>query len=438
MSRHVESSRNNCALIGAIQTVLAIEGAVPIIHSTAGCGLQQHKGGSVVSGYHGSGYSGGLAIPSSNIVEKHVVFGGSSRLREQIKNSLKVIKGDLYVVLSGCATELVGDDIPAMTKEARDQGYPVICASTPGFRGAAHHGYQLAVKGIIDQLPKLFGAIGGKGGKIPGLVNIWGIIPNQDVFWQGNLVELQRILAEIGLEANTLFGFEQGLASWHRIPRAELNLVLSPWGVGIAEELEERYGTPWLDLKALPVGAEATGEMLEALTEKLQLDPARTEALRNREEKRLAHYFERAADAYFEFGLQKEFALIGDAGNVSGLAEFLVKSLGLIPGIIIVTDNPEPSGRDGLTGRLKALAPAFPPELLFAEDAGEIRDAIRRSGAELVLGSYLEREAAEALEVPLHQVSFPLVDTVVLGKSYLGYRGAVTFIEDLSKAILAP
>jgi nitrogenase molybdenum-iron protein beta chain len=128
MSVHVESPRNACALIGALQTIQAIEGFVPIIHSTAGCALQQYLGGSVAGGGVGAGLAEGATVSSSNISEKHVVFGGSSRLREQIKNTVKVLKGDL------CSPDrlrhMVGDDIPAMAKEAREQGLPVIHANT--------------------------------------------------------------------------------------------------------------------------------------------------------------------------------------------------------------------------------------------------------------------------------------------------------------------
>src|SRR5512133_1258542 len=136
MGLSLEASRSGCALHGAVYSALAVGGVVPIIHGTSGCGIQAHLGGALRSGWNGSGASGGAALPSSNISEKQVVFGGTSRLREQIKNTVKVLSGELYVVLSGCAAEMVGDDISAMTKEAREQGFPVISISTPGFRGS--------------------------------------------------------------------------------------------------------------------------------------------------------------------------------------------------------------------------------------------------------------------------------------------------------------
>ena len=79
---------------------------------------------------------GGLATPASNIFEKQVVFGATARLREQIKNTAKVVDGELLVVLSSCATEMIGDDVPAMAKEARDQGLNVLSIASAGFRGS--------------------------------------------------------------------------------------------------------------------------------------------------------------------------------------------------------------------------------------------------------------------------------------------------------------
>ena len=203
MGLSLEGSRSGCALHGTLHAALAVEGVVPIIHSTSGCGVQGHLGGATCSGWSGSGTCGGSAQPSSNISEKQIVFGGSSRLREQIKNTVKVVSGELYVVLSGCSTEMVGDDIPAMCKEARDQGFPVISIASAGFRGSAWRGYELFLKEVIDQLEAPAGAVFDL---IPGLINILGVVPVQNAQWEGNLDEIASLLARVGLRANTLFG----------------------------------------------------------------------------------------------------------------------------------------------------------------------------------------------------------------------------------------
>lgn len=431
MSHHLEGSRNSCALHGALQLFESIAGVVPVIHSTSGCGVQHYLGGTRLSG--GNDPFGSPAVSSSNIGEKHVVFGGGSRLREQLKNTVKVVQGDLYAIVTGCSTEMVGDDIPAMAKEGLEQDWPVVYANTPGFRGDVHQGYHLAAKTLIEQLPELWKDTEPAPA---GLINIWGIIPDQDPFWRGNLDELGRLLEAIGLVPNLLLGGDQGTAAWKRAPSAALNLVVSTWGELPARLLEERYGTPSLSLEGLPVGA-AAGILLTRLTEQLGLDPLRTEEFINREQARLHRQFALVADSYYRKGFQREFALVGESSQVVGIGEFLGKSLGLLPRMLVITDNPPEHVREALVNRLTSIVPGYDTEIVFSEDRAEIADAIRAGQAGVVLGSSLEQEVAVELGVPFLAVSFPLTNRIVLDRGYAGYRGAVALLEDLGSVIVA-
>lgn len=431
MSHHLEGSRNSCALHGALQVFEAIEGTVPVIHSTSGCGLQLYLGGTRLSG--GNDPFGTPPVSSSNIGEKHVVFGGGSRLREQLKNTVKVVQGDLYAIVTGCSIEMVGDDIAAMAKEGIEQDWPVVYTNTPGFRGDVHQGYHQAVKTLIEQLPGLWKETETAPA---GLVNIFGIIPNQDPFWRGNLKELGRLLEGIGLVPNLLLGEEQGVAAWKRVPAAVLNLVVSPWGELPARLLETRYGTTSLSVEGVPVGR-AAGELLTILTEKLGLDTNRTEAFLAREERHLKRQFALLADSYYRAGFQREFALVGESAQVVGITDFLTTSLGLLPRTLVITDNPAASVRESLDARFKGLLPDFDTELLFSEDRAEIADAVKAGQAAIVLGSSLEESVAAELGVPFLAVSFPLTNRVVLDRGYAGYRGAAALLEDLGTVILA-
>lgn len=431
MSHHIEGSRNSCALHGSLQVFEAIQGTIPVIHSTSGCGVQHYLGITRLS--VGNDPFGSPPVSSSNISEKHVVFGGGSRLREQLKNTVKVVQGDLYAIVTGCSTEMVGDDIPAMAKEGREQDWPVIYANTPGFSGDVHHGYHLAVKALIEQLPDIWKET------VPapaGLVNILGIIPNQDPFWRGNLQELGRLLEGVGLVPNLLLGDGQGVAPWKQVPGAALNLVVSTWGELPARLLEERYGTPFISLEGLPVGT-AAGGLLTKTTELLGLDSLRTEAFIGREEVRLGRQFALLADSYYRAGFQREFALVGESAQVVGIGEFLGKSLGLLPRTLVITDNPPDSVREALVTRLKAIVPGYETDLIFSEDRAEIAEAVKAGEARIVLGSSLEQNVAVELGVPFLAVSFPLTDRIVLDRGYAGYRGAVALLEDLGSAILA-
>jgi nitrogenase molybdenum-iron protein beta chain len=212
--------------------------------------------------------------------------------------------------------------------------------------------------------------------------------------------------------------------------------VLSPWGELPARLLEERCGIPSVSVEGLPVGT-AAGVLLTRVTEKLGLDPQRTEAVIALEEARLKKQFALLADTYYRTGFQREFALVGESAQVVGIGEFLGQSLGLLPRTLIITDNPPDAVREALVNRLTSILPGFDAEIVFSEDRPEIADAIRSGRAGIVLGSSLEKDAAQDLGVPFLAVSFPLTHRIVLDRGYAGYRGASALLEDLGSVILA-
>ena len=107
---YIEQPRYSCA-IGAIQSVVAIPRAVPILHSGPGCG-------DMVGGFfeRSKGYAGGDTAPCTNFTERDVVFGGVEKLRKIITNTYKVLDTDLQVVMTGCTGGIVGDDIESVVQ----------------------------------------------------------------------------------------------------------------------------------------------------------------------------------------------------------------------------------------------------------------------------------------------------------------------------------
>lgn len=108
MSNIVEQLRHACAL-GSYESILAIEGAVPIVHSGPGCVSKIWATLGMQNGCQGTGHIGGHSIPCTNVGEKEVIFGGTDRLEKVISNSFRVMDADLYVVLTGCTSDIVGD-----------------------------------------------------------------------------------------------------------------------------------------------------------------------------------------------------------------------------------------------------------------------------------------------------------------------------------------
>ncbi len=127
-----------------MQTVQAIDRALPVLHSGPGCAqkLSESTGS--------SGYFSPNIFPCTSINEKDVVFGGVKKLETTIENALKVIDADLYVVLTGCIPQIVGDDTEEVVSKFADSPKPVI---NKQFTTVADAQYSLAVtKFLVNDL----------------------------------------------------------------------------------------------------------------------------------------------------------------------------------------------------------------------------------------------------------------------------------------------
>ena len=217
------------------------------------------------SGLQVGGYCGGLTVPSSNVQESEVVFGGAERLREQIRRTFEVMDGKLYLVLTSCVTEMIGDDVRAAVEELTSPERPVIAAETAGFRGNSYFGYDAVLQCLFRDFVE-------KGGiKKKNRVNLWGIAPTIDVFWRGNLEVLSGLLARLGLEVNTFFGSSDTLDRIRASSTAVLNIVVSDvYGVEAARLFEEEHGMPFITLP-LPIGPSGTDGFLRKVGEALSI-----------------------------------------------------------------------------------------------------------------------------------------------------------------------
>jgi len=417
----IESPRFSCALGGALSTITAIKDTVPIIHAGPGCGVQVFYGQSFTAGFRGSGWIGGVSVPSTNTYEKEVVFGGESRLKEQIENTIELIDGDRYVVLTGCTSELIGDDVSGILREFEDKS--IIYAETAGFRGSSYIGYEILLDAFIDQIVK-------EKPKEEKLVNIFGIIPSQDVFWEGNLAEIERILNLVGLEVNTIFNDKK----IEDLSAAALNIVVSPWsGVKIAQKLKEKFETPYI-INPLPIGVTETNLFLENVGKALGIDVSEVTA---KEEERTYKSIDKVADFIVDFDVQLRFATISDSNYAIALNKFLVNELGWIPSLALISDDVPEDYRDYIRKELN-FKKTLSPEVIFSSDSGKLWDALEKEAPNFIFGSSLDKNLAEKIGAGRLSVSFPIMDRIVIDKGYAGYRGAISLIEDTLSEIAAP
>ena len=443
MSHLIEQAKFSCAL-GGLQTVLAINKGIPIVHAGPGCASRQFSYLGNGAGYQGEGYAGGGQISCTNSTQSEVIFGGEKKLRATVEGTLKVMNGDLYVILAGCSAGIIGDDVKQVACEFADEGYPIVGVDTAGFRGNNYAGHELVVNAIIDQyisyeVPKA--------NVEKGLVNVFSVVPFQDPYWRGDLEEIKRLLEGIGLKANILYGSSSnGFKEWMNIPNAEFNLVLSPWvGLSTAKKLEKIYKTPYLHIPVLPVGLKETGRFLRQVGEFAGLDKENVESFIAKEEKRYKDYFVSFGDLVSDFGCYLPYHLYTVADSVYGIgaSKFLIEELGFTPKGFYEIDNPDSKNKEAVESLLKEIDERYDGNIVFEGDnkviQNDIEAKLTESGVRsVVLGSSWDKELVTSKnESILVRLSLPVTDRVILNKSYVGYNGGLTLIEDIYSGLFA-
>lgn len=428
MAKILDQPRYKCAM-AAMGTVQSIPGALPILHSGPGCAEKLGGGGG------SSGHFSPHIFPCTNISEKEVIFGGESRLFETIENALKVVDAELYVVLTGCTSEIVGDDVEEVTNRFRDAEKPVIFASTPGFKGNNYIGHDWVLDAIIEQylVPSVK--------KIKGLVNIWAGVPMQDPFWIGNLRALEKLVEELGLTPNTIFGHGRGIRNIDRIPEAEFNLLVSPWiGLEPVKRMEKKFGTPYLHYPTLPIGAFETSKFLKAVGQFAGIDEAFVEELTAKHEEEYYYYIERYADVFLETRVMaKRFVVVSDAQYSLALTKFLVNDLGLSPAKQYIVDDPPAEHREKLKQYFTELNYGLSAEVGFSSDGREVHEEIKNTdyfGYPLILGSSWEKKLARETKAHYLSISWPVIERLIINSSYVGYDGGLKLLEDIYSVVL--
>jgi nitrogenase molybdenum-iron protein beta chain len=432
----LEQVRYGCAL-GAMVSVSAIPGAMPITHCGPGCTAKQ-AGVLIGNGAQGGGYSAGPVIPSVNASENEVVFGGEKKLRELIKSSLAVVKADLFVVLNGCIGELVGDDIGAVVKEYQDLGFPIVHADTGGFKGNNLLGHEIVVKAIIDQFVGDY-----KGRKTKGTVNVWTEVPFQNTFWRGDLEEIKRILTNSGFKVNILFGPESGGAQeWKSIPKAQFNLLISPWvGLDTVKHLEKKYKQPYLHIPTIPIGAKETTDFIRKVVEFAGIDNKKAEEFIKVEEKRYYYYLDSFSEFFSEYGWSSPsiYAVISDSAYGLAINRFLSDQIGLVPAIQVITDNTPEKYRKQIADEFKKLSEGISTDVEFEEDGYRIGQIIRNTDfkgrSPIIFGTSWDRDLAKELHGYIIEIGLPTSNEIVINRSNIGYKGALSFLEKLYTTI---
>lgn len=438
--RILENPKYTCALGGALSVITNIYRTVPIIHAGIGCGLNQMLSYRTGGAQQGVGYVSGLSIPSSNLSERDVVFGGETRLREEIRSTIDLMDGDLYFVANGCIAGMIGDDVPGVVSEFSEEPVPVLYVNSSGFMGNTYFGYEAVFEAAIEQLIKPLP-------KEKGLVNILGFVPYQDIFWRGNLREIRRLLNKIGLKTNQVIGDFSGIEGLKKLSAAEYTIVVSPWvGRKTARLLEKKFGIPYINFPNIPVGPRDSSEFLHTIGKKLGISKSKIENIIAQEEKEAYEDINIIGDVCSRFSASLPFAVVSGSATAVGITRFLANEAGFTPNLVIINDDPPADTREKILERLKNLGDkntvaetgGINPKVVFEIDSYEIREHLKNNYFRVLFASAQERYEAESKKQVHLSVTFPADNRVVVRDTYTGYGGGISLIEDFLSKFVRP
>ena len=133
-----------CKLFGAQQALGGIRDGIILFHSVIGCNFGSMS-------FHVPADMRDIRQTCTVINDSDIIFSGEDSLRKAIHNALDLFHPSVLFVVSGCVSEIIGDDIATVVSEFSGS-VPVIYVEAAGFRGDSKSGYEAACWALLPYL----------------------------------------------------------------------------------------------------------------------------------------------------------------------------------------------------------------------------------------------------------------------------------------------
>ena len=395
-----------CQPLGAVFAAVGFESTLPFVHGSQGC-----------VAYYRSHFSRHFKEPtscvSSSMTEDAAVFGGLQNMIDGLANSNAMYKPKMIAVSTTCMAEVIGDDLNAFIKTAKEKGsvpmdMDVPYAHTPAFVGSHVTGYDNSMKGVLTHFWD-------NAERTPN--ESINLINGFDGYVVGNIRELKRVLGLMGVDY-TLIGDQSDV--WDTPTDGEFRMydggtkiedvkaaVNAKATLSMQEYCTEKTlaycadkGQQTVALNH-PVGIAGTDRLLMALSE-LTGKEIPAELLKER-----GRLVDAIADSQAHIH-GKSFAIYGDPDLCYGLTEFLLE-LGAEPKHVLSTN-----GNKAWAEKMQALFNSSPfgkgCVAYAGKDLWHMRSLLATEPVDFLIGNtygkYLERDCG----VPLVRMGFPIFD----------------------------
>ncbi|CAG9000784.1 MAG: Nitrogenase molybdenum-iron protein alpha chain [Candidatus Celerinatantimonas neptuna] len=236
---------------------------VHVSHGPIGCGMYSTGGRrNYLTGVSGVD-SFALINFTSDFQEKDIVFGGDKKLTtilEEVDMLFPLNKGS--TVQSECPVGLIGDDIEAVAKQAKERnGKPCIPVRCEGFRGVSQSlGHHIANDALRDWV------LSNRDDENTFESTDYDVAIIGDYNIGGDAWSSRILLEEMGLRVIAQWSGDGSLSEIENTPKSKLNLIHCYRSMNyIARHMEEKYGIPWMEYNLF--GPTKIAESLRAIAQ---------------------------------------------------------------------------------------------------------------------------------------------------------------------------
>lgn len=423
-----------CMPMGSVSAFYGISKSMSILHGSQGCSTYIRR-------HMATHYNEPVDIASSSLTEEGTVFGGTKNLLKGLENLIKLYNPEVIGVSTTCLAETIGEDVPAIIKQFKDE-HPEVTATiipvaSPGYSGSQYEGFFRALHAIVRHVPM---------NAAPN--NVVNIITGH--LSAADTRALKLLLDASGLEYVLLPDLSQNLDGGHeedynRLPQygttlariglmagARMTLELAPFcpeGYSPGAYLRDTYGVPLLRMN-LPVGLRDTDTFVATLEALGGTIPATV-----REER--ARYLDAMIDAH-KYNAQSRVAVFGEPDMVLALVRASCEN-GAVPVVAATGSRCAAFEKTLAPDMAQATETQFSGDydILNFADFAAIETAMLARKANLMLGNSDGRRIEERHHVPLLRYGFPIHDRVGGQRTrMLFYDGSLSLMEATANAML--
>ena len=369
---------------------------------------------------------------TTSIVDRHVLARGSQeKVVENITRKDKEDQPDLILLTPTCTSSILQEDLQNFVNRASmEASADVLLADVNHYRvnelQAADRTFEQVVRFYLDK------SVGGSPVKktTRPSINILGMF-TLGFHNQHDTRELQRLLADLGVDVNLVLPEGCSVHELKDLPKAWVNIV--PYreiGLMAAEYLKTQWGMPYT--QTVPMGLVDLAAFIRELFTLLKQVALESPALSDEylvSDESVTQYIDQqtrfvSQSAWISRSIDcqnltgKKVVVFGDATHAASMTKILAREMG-----IRVACAGTYCKHEGNWFREQVYG--YCDEILVTDDHTQVGDLIARVEPAAIFGTQMERHIGKRLDIPCGVISSPVhIQNFPLGfRPFLGYEG---------------